>query len=110
MLLVLLAAAAVVAAPAAGQTPRQIRVDVQFRQTGTQSRDAAGAAGGLIVSPRGSLRPRGGVGAGSTETRVQQSTGIFTLVQDGGESDPDRGQPGAVCSSFVVSRLRDRRG
>ena len=86
MLLVLLAAAAVVAAPAAGQTPRQIRVDVQFRQTGTQSRDAAGAAGGVSVSPRGSLRPRGGVGAGSTETRVQQSTGIFTLVQDGGES------------------------
>ena len=86
MLLVLLAAAAVVAAPAAGQTPRQIRVDVQFRQTGMQGRDAAGAAGGVSVSPRGSLRPRGGVGAGRTETRVQQSTGIFTLVQDGGES------------------------
>jgi alkylated DNA nucleotide flippase Atl1 len=86
MLPVLLAAAALVAAPAAGQTPRQIRVDVQFRQTGTQSRDAAGAAGGVTVTPRGSVRPRGGVGAGSSETRVQQSTGIFTLVQDGGES------------------------
>jgi hypothetical protein len=86
MLPALLAAAALVAAPAAGQTPRQIRVDVQFRQTGTQSRDAAGAAGGVTVTPRGSVRPRGGVGAGSSETRVQQSTGIFTLVQDGGES------------------------
>lgn len=86
MLPILLAAAALVAAPAAGQTPRQIRVDVQFRQTGTQSRDAAGAAGGVTVTPRGSVRPRGGVGAGSSETRVQQSTGIFTLVQDGGES------------------------
>src|SRR5207237_5940095 len=86
MLLVLLAAAGVAAAPAAGQTPRQIRVDVQFRQTATQSRNTAGAAGGVIVSPRGGLRPRGGVGAGSTETLVQQSTGIFTLVQDGGES------------------------
>jgi Bacterial type II and III secretion system protein len=86
MLPVLLAAAALVAAPAAGQTPRQIRVDVQFRQTGTQSRDAAGAAGGVTVTPRGSVRPRGGVGAGSSETRVQRSTGIFTLVQDGGES------------------------
>ena len=85
-LFVLLAAAGVAAAPAAGQTPRQIRVDVQFRQTATQSRNTAGAAGGVIVSPRGGLRPRGGVGAGSTETRVQQSTGIFTLVQDGGES------------------------
>jgi len=85
-LFVLLAAAGVAAAPAAGQTPRQIRVDVQFRQTATQSRNTAGAAGGVIVGPRGGLRPRGGVGAGSTETRVQQSTGIFTLVQDGGES------------------------
>jgi len=85
-LFVVLAAAGVAAAPAAGQTPRQIRVDVQFRQTATQSRNKAGAAGGVIVGPRGGLRPRGGVGAGSTETRVQQSTGIFTLVQDGGES------------------------
>ena len=85
-LFVLLAAAGVAAVPAAGQTPRQIRVDVQFRQTATQSHNTAGAAGGVIVSPRGGLRPRGGVGAGSTETRVQQSTGIFTLVQDGGES------------------------
>jgi len=85
-LFVLLAAAGVAAVPAAGQTQRQIRVDVQFRQTATQSRNTAGAAGGVIVSPRGGLRPRGGVGAGSTETRVQQSTGIFTLVQDGGES------------------------
>ena len=68
------------------QTPRQIRVDVQFRQTGTQGRDAAGAAGGVIVSERGAVRPRGAAGVGATETRVQRSTGIFTLVQDGGES------------------------
>jgi hypothetical protein len=71
---------------AAAQTPRQIRVDVQFRQTGAQSRDAAGAGGGVIITGRGSVRPRVGAGAGSTETRVQRSTGIFTLVQDGGES------------------------
>ncbi|HZW76077.1 MAG TPA: hypothetical protein VFF43_21175, partial [Caldimonas sp.] len=68
------------------QTPRQIRVDVQFRQTGTQGRDAAAAAGGVIVSERGAVRPRGTAGVGATETRVQRSTGIFTLVQDGGES------------------------
>ena len=86
VVLVLIAAAAVVAAPAVAQTPRQIRVDVQFRQTGTENRDAAGAAGGVIITPRGGVRPRGGAGAGSTDTRVQRSTGIFTLVQDGGES------------------------
>jgi hypothetical protein len=40
----------------------------------------------VIVTERGGVRPRGTAGAGSTETRVQRSTGIFTLVQDGGES------------------------
>jgi hypothetical protein len=79
-------AALTAGAPAGAQPSRQIRVDVQFRQTGTQSRDAAGAAGGVIVTERGGVRTRGGAGAGSTETRVQRSTGIFTLVQDGGES------------------------
>lgn len=83
--LVLLTALAVVT-PAAAQSSRQIRVDVQFRQTGTQSRDAAGAAGRVIITERGSVRPRVGAGAGSTETKTQHSTGIFTLVQDGGES------------------------
>lgn len=68
------------------QTPRQIRVDLQFRQTGTQSRDAAGATGGVIITERGGVRPRGAAGAGATDTRVQRSTRIFTLVQDGGES------------------------
>lgn len=75
-----------VALPVAAQTPRLIRVDVQFRQTGTQSRDGAGATGGVIITERGGVRPRGAAGAASTETRVQQSTGVFTLVQDGGES------------------------
>src|SRR5438093_12308039 len=89
MMLAAVVLSAVVAAfvlPAAAQTSRQIRVDVQFRQTGTAQRDAAGAAGGVIVTERGGVRPRGSAGAGSTETRVQRSTGIFTLVQDGGES------------------------
>ncbi len=78
--------AAALAPPAAGQAPRQIRIDVQFRQAGAQSRDATGATGGAIITERGSVRPRGAVGVGSTETRVQRATGIFTLVQDGGES------------------------
>lgn len=75
-----------VAFPVAAQTGKLIRVDVQFRQIGTQSRDAAGAAGGVIITERGGVRPRGAGSAGSTETRVQHSTGVFTLVQDGGES------------------------
>jgi hypothetical protein len=75
-----------VALPIGAQTPRQIRVDVQLRETGTHSRDTAGATGGVIVTERGGVRPRGAAGAGATDTRVNRSTGIFTLVQDGGES------------------------
>ena len=85
-LVLLLTAILAATLPAGAQLPRQIRVDVQFRQTGTHSRDAAGGAGGVVITERGQVRPRGGASAGSTETRVQRSTGIFTLVQDGGES------------------------
>ena len=74
------------AVPSMAQTLGLIRVDVQVRQTSTQQRDAAGAAGGVIIGGRGAVRPRGAAGAGSTETRVERSTGIFTLVQDGGQS------------------------
>jgi Flp pilus assembly secretin CpaC len=75
------------AAPAASaQSTRQVRIDVQFRQTGAQSHDAAGGSGGVIITERGSVRPRARVGAGSTDTRTTRSTGVFTLVQDGGES------------------------
>jgi Bacterial type II and III secretion system protein len=84
--LVLLLAIVAVTLPAAAQIPRPIRIDVQFKQTGTQGREAAGAGGGVVITERGHVRPRGAAGAGSTETRVQRSTGIFTLVQDGGES------------------------
>lgn len=37
-------------------------------------------------NPRGGAHPSGRVTAGNRETTVQRSTGIFTLVQDGGES------------------------
>jgi len=72
--------------PAAGQSSRQIRVSVEFRQTSEQSRGAVQGGGGVIITERGSVQPRAGVGAESTQRRVQRSTGIFTLVQDGGES------------------------
>lgn len=70
----------------AAQSPRQIRVAVDFRQSVEQSRDAVQGGGSVIITERGSVRPRGGVGAESTERRVRRSSGIFTLVQDGGES------------------------
>jgi hypothetical protein len=68
----------VLAASAMAQGPRNIRVAVEFRQTAEQSRDGI----------QGTVRPRTGVGLGveSTERRVRRSSGVFTLVQDGGES------------------------
>jgi hypothetical protein len=77
---------ATVAAPLAAQGSRQIRVAVDFRQTVEQSRDAVQGGGSVIITERGSVRPRAGVGVESTERRVRRSSGVFTLVQDGGES------------------------
>ncbi len=48
----------------AAQEPRQIRVEVRFQQASQRGREAGIAA----------------------ERRVQRSSGIFTIVQDGGES------------------------
>jgi hypothetical protein len=72
--------------PVTAQSSRQIRVAVDFRQSVEQSRDAVQGGGSVITTERGSARPRAGVGAESTERRVRRSSGIFTLVQDGGES------------------------
>jgi hypothetical protein len=77
---------AVLVPPAAAQAPRNIRVAVDFRQTAEQGRDAVQGGGSVIITERGNVRPRAGIGAESTERRVRRSTGIFTLVQDGGES------------------------
>jgi hypothetical protein len=73
-------------APAAAQGSRQIRVSVDFRQTAEQSRDAVQGGSSVIITERGNVRPRAGVGAESTERRIRRSSGVFTLVQDGGES------------------------
>jgi len=68
------------------QSGRQVRVSCDFRQSSTQSRDAVDGSGRVIVTERGGTRSSGRVGVDSTQRRVQTSTGIFTIVQDGGES------------------------
>lgn len=84
--LFVLTALALVAAPAAAQTARNVRVSVEFRQTGTASRDGVGAGGGVIVTERGGVRSRVRGGVESTDVRSRSTTGVFTLVQDGGEA------------------------
>jgi Bacterial type II and III secretion system protein len=73
--------------PAIGnaQTRRQIKVLVESQQSGTQSQEAVQGSGSVIIR-KGNVQPSGRVTAGDRRTTVQRSTGIFALVQDGGES------------------------
>src|SRR5438309_11839498 len=68
------------------QSGKQVKVAFDFRQSSTQNRDAVDGSGGVIITDRGGARSSGRLGVDSTQRRVQTSTGIFTIVQDGGES------------------------
>jgi hypothetical protein len=72
--------------PLLAQSGRQVKVNLDFHQSGTQSRDAVQGSGRVGITDRGSTRPSGRVAVESTERRVTQTSGIFTIVQDGGES------------------------
>jgi Bacterial type II and III secretion system protein len=67
------------------QSRRQIKVLVESKQSGTQSQEAVQGSGSVIIR-RGNVQPSGRVTGGERQTTIQRSTGIFTLVQDGGES------------------------
>lgn len=71
--------------PVAAQSSKQVTVLFEFRQSSTQSRGAVDGSGQVVITDRGA-RSMGGVAVDSTQRRTQSSTGIFTLVQDGGES------------------------
>lgn len=68
------------------QSGKQVKVAFDFRQSSTQNRDAVDGSGRVVITDRGGARSSGRVGVDSTQRRVQTSTGIFTIVQDGGES------------------------
>jgi hypothetical protein len=72
--------------PVGAQSGTQVKVLFEFRQSATRSRDAVDGSGRVVITDRGGVRSSGRVGADSTQRRTQTSTGIFTLVQDGGES------------------------
>lgn len=74
-----------VVAPSEPQSPRQVKVLVESQQSGTQNQEAVQGSGSVIIR-RGTVQPSGRLLAGDRRTTVQRSTGIFTLVQDGGES------------------------
>jgi hypothetical protein len=74
-----------VAARSEPQSRRQVKVLVESQQSGTQNQEAVQGSGSVIIR-KGNVSPSGRVTAGDRRTTVQRSTGIFTLVQDGGES------------------------
>jgi len=67
------------------QSRQQVKVLLETQQTGDESRRTVQGSGSVIVR-RGNVEPSGRLRAGDTHTTVRRSTGIFTLVQDGGES------------------------
>ena len=87
-----LAAAALAAAggprPAVAQGARQVRVLLEFQQQAQGSRQGVQGQGNVIVEQRRSgdprVRGRGGLVVEDTTTRVTRSSGLFTVVLDGG--------------------------
>ena len=67
------------------QVRRNIKVVVETRQSGASSQESLQGSGSVIIR-RGTVQPSGRVTAGDRQTTVQRSSGIFTLVRDGGES------------------------
>jgi hypothetical protein len=67
------------------QSSRQIKVLVESQQFGTQSQESLQGSGSVIIRS-GNAYPSGRMTGNDRQTTVQRSTGIFTLVQDGGES------------------------
>ena len=67
------------------QPRRNIKVVLQIQQTGISSQQNVQGSGSVIIR-RGTVYPSGRLTAGDRQTTVQRSSGIFTLVVDGGES------------------------
>jgi hypothetical protein len=67
------------------QARRNIKVLLESKQTATVSREAVQGSGSVVVR-RGTVNPSGRIAGTDRQTSVQRSSGIFTLVVDGGES------------------------
>jgi len=79
----LLAAVLAGAVGASGQSGRQVKVVLEFEQRGQEVRQGAQGRGGVVIQD-GKARGRGGVAVEDSTTRTTRTTGIFTVVQDGG--------------------------
>jgi len=66
-----------------GQTGRQVKVVLEFEQHGQEVRQGAQGQGSVVIQD-GKARGRGGVAVEDTTTRTTRTSGVFTVVQDGG--------------------------
>ena len=67
------------------QPIRHIKVVLYSQQTESVNRDGIHGTGSVVIR-RGTVSPSGRIVANDRQTTVQRSSGIFTLVLDGGES------------------------
>jgi len=72
-----------VAFPVEGQTGRQVKVALEFQQRGQDARQGVEGKGSVVIQD-GKARGRGGVAVEDTTTRTTRTSGVFTVVQDGG--------------------------
>jgi Bacterial type II and III secretion system protein len=79
----LLAAVLAGAVSASGQSGRQVKVVLEFEQHGQEARQGAQGRGAVVIQ-EGKARGRGGVAVEDSTTRTTRTSGIFTVVQDGG--------------------------
>lgn len=67
------------------QIRQQVKVLVEFQQHGYGSQKEVGGSGRVVITTKGVHLPRS-LRTEHSQTKVQQSKGIFTIVQDAGES------------------------
>lgn len=65
---------------------RRVRVTIEFRNSATEESDDAQGTARVVIGERGPVRSRAGILGDSRTSRVTHSSGIFTIVQDGGDS------------------------
>ena len=86
------------------QGPKQVKVSLEFRQSGAQSQEAVQGSGRVVITEKGGPRPSARLGVESRETRIEQSSGIFILVHDGGAATLSVAtQVPVICSVAVPS-------
>jgi hypothetical protein len=72
------------ATPAVAQSGRQVKVVLEFQQQSQAARLGAQGQGSIIIEDGKKPRGRGGLGVEDTTTRTTRTSGVFTVVQDGG--------------------------